>query len=491
MTNVEKTVNVFHEENILTMHYNKQFQESSKQHDYCYAITSTNDLYKKLLTVYSLLIYSKELIMAKRFDPIVKYEGRDYNVLEIPENNTALVKEHEDLVLASADLESLVRDLSLVGKFIRIAYNGVAGYTDLQIKVRRVGINVSKLCNESTNLVWQFKLKSRTVLEDLQSTYQFLSDGMEDIALGVLQSTATEAQGMAEAAKKLAQAFEEESGRVEDAHEDTLKTKAAEKKRKDDLDEEKKRAEIEKARAVTENTGVEQDLAFQEQQYARADARYAIESRDDGFFDAIHNFFTGRKDERIRVARQDMERHLQEISDLRKSRSKLLQDIAEFSKKMENCQEESVLTEAAIKSLHSAIGGLKGLSNIMRKIADFWKKLETHCKELGGEKMRKLMEVAMKRPKEERAEVWGTDAFKMQAMHYYARWVALGNICGVAYERMKVTQSELYEYLEENLTTEEARRNVRKLAATFSKELEMAIEENKTQEQREKTALSK
>ena len=68
--------------------------------------------------------------MAKRFDPIVKYEGRDYNVLEIPENNTALVKQHED-VLASADLDSLVRDLSLVSKFIQIAYNGVAGYTDL------------------------------------------------------------------------------------------------------------------------------------------------------------------------------------------------------------------------------------------------------------------------------------------------------------------------------------------------------------------------
>ena len=257
------------------------------------------------------------------------------------------------------------------------------------------------------------------------------------------------------------------------------------------MEEEKKRLEIERARAETENTGVEQGLAFHDQQYVRADARYAIESRDGGFFEEIHNFFTGRKDERIRAARQDMEKHLQEISDLRKSRSKLLQDIAEFSKKMENCQEESDLTEAAIKSLHNAIGGLKGLSNIMRKIADFWKKLETHCNELGGEKMRRLMEAAMKRPKEERAEVWGSDAFKMKAMRYYARWVALGNICGVSYERMKVTQSELYEYLEENLTTEEARRNVRKLAVTFSKELEVAIEENKTQEQREKIALSK
>lgn len=428
-----------------------------------------------------------------RFDPIVKYKDEAFNILEIPKSNSALVKEHEDLVLTSADLDSLVSDLSLVGKFTRIAYNGVAGYTDLQIKIRRIAVDVTKLCRESTILVREFKLKSSTILVDLQATYQFLIDGMEDMAIVTLQSTATEAQGMAEAAERLANAFEKESKLVENAHGDTLKTKDAEKKRKDDLEEKMKRLEIERTKRVTESAAVEQDIAFHGQQYARADARHAAyETSSDGFFEAIYNFFTGRNDERIRAAREDKERHLQEMSKLRRIRSKALADIAEFSKKMENCQEESELTEAAIQSLHKAIGGLKALSNVMRRISDFWKTLELECKKLGGEDMRKMIEEAMRRPEEKRAAVWGSTSFKNKALLYYARWVALGNICGTSYEKMKLTQNELYEYLEENPTTEEARRNVRQLAIIFSKELEVeqkAIAQKESEGQREMIAL--
>ena len=63
-------------------------------------------------------------------------------------------------------------------------------------------------------------------------------DGMEDIAIVRLQSTATVAQGMAEAAEQLAMKFDKEFERVEDAHDDTLKTKDSEKKRMSDLEEE-------------------------------------------------------------------------------------------------------------------------------------------------------------------------------------------------------------------------------------------------------------
>ena len=38
-------------------------------------------------------------------------------------------------LLGPLDLKSLVSDLSYVGSFIRLAYNGVAGETELQIKV--------------------------------------------------------------------------------------------------------------------------------------------------------------------------------------------------------------------------------------------------------------------------------------------------------------------------------------------------------------------
>ena len=85
-----------------------------------------------------------------RFNTIVRYEDETFDILEIPKRNSALVKEYEDFVSARADLDYLVADLNMVGKFTQMAYNGVAGYTDLQIKIRRIGVNVSRLCDQST-----------------------------------------------------------------------------------------------------------------------------------------------------------------------------------------------------------------------------------------------------------------------------------------------------------------------------------------------------
>ena len=111
-------------------------------------------------------------------DLVVKLEDETFSLLEIPESNSALVKKHEDLVLTGVDLDSLVTDLSMVGKFTRIAYNGVAGYTELQIKIRRIGVNVSQLCDKSAMTVGKFLQTSEAILQDLQTTYQFLIDGM-------------------------------------------------------------------------------------------------------------------------------------------------------------------------------------------------------------------------------------------------------------------------------------------------------------------------
>lgn len=402
----------------------------------------------------------------------VKFEEETFNILEVPRSDSALVKEHEELVLAHADLNSLVTDLNMVGSFTRIAYNGVAGYTDLQIKIRRIAVNVSRLCDSSTNLVWEFKLKSRTILMNLQITYQFLVDGKESMAIVTLQSIASVAHGMAEAAEQLAKAFDEESDRVEDAQDKTLKTKNSEEKRKDDLEKEKRKLEIQRAKAESDSAAVEQDIAFHGQQYDKADARQAsYEVHDDSIFETLYNIFTGRKNERIRVARQDKERHLQEIRKLREERKGALNAIAECSKLIENCHKESELTESAINSLHEAMRGLKKLSNIMRRISRFWKKLESECMQLGRQDIRDMIKESMTQSKQERAETYESIGFKTTAILYYARWVALRNICEEAHKRMTVTQNKLYEYLEENLTTEQARRNIRQLAIAFSEDV--------------------
>ena len=107
--------------------------------------------------------------------------------------------------------------------------------------------------------------------------------------------------------------------------------------------------------------------------------------------------------------------------------------------------------------------------------------------------MEMMIKATMKRDIGDRVRVWGSPGFKQKAIYFYVRWVALGNICETYYDRIKVTQRELYKYLEENLTTEDARQNIQSLAANFSKEIEVAqkaIADKETPGQREMLALT-
>ena len=67
-------------------------------------------------------------------------------------------------------------DLGRVGKFVRVAYNGVAAYTELQIMVCGIGYNVTKLCDKSAVIMAKFKPASGSILRNLQLAYQFLLD---------------------------------------------------------------------------------------------------------------------------------------------------------------------------------------------------------------------------------------------------------------------------------------------------------------------------
>ena len=405
-------------------------------------------------------------------DLVVKLEDESFSLLEIPESKSALVKKHEDLVLTGIDLDSLVTDLSMVGKFTRIAYNGVAGYTDLQIKIRRIGVNVSQLCDKSAMTVGKFLQTSEAILLDLQTTYQFLIDGMEDMAIVTLESTATIAKGMATAAEQLAAAFDEEAKRVSEVLEDTQRTRnsaveekkleedEAEKHQKDKEDAQRKRSEFEK------------QIDKHEQEYDKVTERQVENERSKGFIWDIVDSITGRSAEMARAALEEKEMHLKEMKELQEKRSKVIQDYHQFSMEIKKCGENGELLETAIPSLHKAMGGLTLLSDAMRKISYFWKKLEMECAELGNDNTRKLIETAMHKPEAYRLTIWGSTPFKTRAICYYARWVALGNICRQYVERIKLTQRELYEQHRENLTKDEAKQNVVELADTFVKELE-------------------
>jgi len=75
-------------------------------------------------------------------------------------------------MLEIVNLQQVAIDLKNLGMFLRVAYSGVVGYTDLQIQVRGVYYNVADLCDESVRMI----KNSKRAIQYLQSAYQ-LSEG--------------------------------------------------------------------------------------------------------------------------------------------------------------------------------------------------------------------------------------------------------------------------------------------------------------------------
>ena len=426
-----------------------------------------------------------------------------FSIVEVPSSATAVVRQQEEYLLGSVDLPALVEDLGRVGKFIRLAYNGTAGHTELQIKIREIGYDVTKLCDKSAVTVTKFKQASGIILDDLQGTYQFLLDGLEDIALETLAAVSEVAKGMATAAEELHQDFADESLKVEGVLKDTMKEKGEEGKKKKEIEEKKRKYEMDKIRAQQQQQASEQEYAECEKRYREAEEKQekALASAANplkGIVNAfvapfgIRAFDTEGDKERAKEYREEKLKHLDDMRNQREQRRQALEEIAIFAKHIIDCGKEADLADAAIDALHQAMGGLQKLSALMLKVALFWKQMQMHCETLARDKMQKMVMRAMKRPEKERLRVWTAKGFKTQAITYYAQWVALDDVCAIYMAKIKETQKTLYSYLTENPTLNEARSNVRQLAIAFSDDLRKAhceIDEKNAADEEERARM--
>ncbi|XP_068754997.1 tropomyosin beta chain-like [Montipora capricornis] len=324
------------------------------------------------------------------------------------------------------------------------------------------------------------------------------------MALETLSQLTSIAKDMAAAADELHNDFEKATKDVIVALEDTQRAKGSEEERKKALEEERKEFELKKQKAVMQQKHAteaeERAKAFYDEAQKRENK--AIDAQDSllntitgaltSIVSAVQSVATleidkavekitsigdksGHK-EAMRMANEEKKKQMEEMQKQRDLRQEALLQCLEFAEKIKNCQDDGELAEAAIKALHSSIGALKSLSAIMMKAAIFWQQMQVHCESLATGEMQNQVERAIKMPEEKRIKVWTSNAFKGKALRYYSKWVALDDVCGVYMLQIKETRQDLYNYLEDNPTIEEARKNVRELAATFGKDLKEAQE---------------
>ncbi|KAL9989190.1 hypothetical protein ACROYT_G003713 [Oculina patagonica] len=447
----------------------------------------------------------------------VEIDGETFDLVAVPNAKTKMVQNAKGALLGSLDLASLVDDLGKLGNFIRVAYNGVAGNTEIQIKVQKVGYKITNLADKSAVTVHNFKRASQNVLQELQGTYQFLLDGMEEMAIETLSLLTSVAKDMAEAANELHNDFEKATTDVIDALEDTQRAKGTQEEKKKTLEEERREFEMQKLKAEELQKSAleaeEKAKAFYYEAQAREDK--AMDAQD-SLIGALSSAFTGVMKAATAAAKLDMEkatealekigdksgykdamkmaneekkRQMEKMDEQRQIRQDALLQCIEFTEKIKNCKDDDALADAAIEALHSSIGALKSLSAIMMNAALFWQQMQTHCENLAKEDVQQLVEKAMEYPEEKRLKVWTSKAFKTRAVQYYSKWVALDDVCEVYMLQIKDTRKDLYSYLEENPTIEQAKKNVRQLAETFAADLKKA--QDKLEEKQQKALEEK
>ena len=171
--------------------------------------------------------------MAAKPELDIEIEGENYRLDTVPADTSSVVLAEKEKLLGAVDLETLVKDVSRVGVFIRMAYNGVRAadpkITELQIEMQQLGYDVTKLCDESELTLTKFKKASSTVMTDLQANCEYLLDNLEKIAVDKLEKIAVEtlsalsklAGEMEKAVLELHHNIEQQAGKVKCTREGT------------------------------------------------------------------------------------------------------------------------------------------------------------------------------------------------------------------------------------------------------------------------------
>ena len=455
-------------------------------------------------------------------DVSVNIDGETFSLVKIPDVRSQLVKRSKEDLIGSLDLASLVNDLTKLGSFIRVAYNGVAGSTKLQIKVQRVGYKITKLADKSAVTVQNFKSASNSVLQKLQGTYEFLLDGLEEMALETLSLLSQVAEQMAKAAEELHTDFDTATKDVIEALEDTQTEKGCQEERKKKMKEQQQEFEIKwKQAEASQKDALETEKELVKLYYeAQAREDEALASQDDMLKTITSSIFSTFKvgvslaikdlemvqenlekigsnsiyKEAMDKANAEKTKHMEEGKKQRQIRMEANQQCIEFAERIKNCKDDESLADVAIDALHNSVGALKSLSAIMMNAALFWRQMQEHCESLAKKDMQQMVESAMtKYSDEKRLKVWTSSTFKKQAVGYYSKWVALDDVCGAYMLQIQDTRKDLYAYLEENPTIEQSRENVRRLAESFGDHLKLEqrkIAEKDSKEQEELKALA-
>lgn len=424
----------------------------------------------------------------------------EYSITVPPAPGSAVVEFHIRNVLSDINLEGLVEDLENVGHFLEIAKYGVAAAenTHLQIQVQKIGMSITKLSTKSHTVIGDFRRASRRVILALTATYQYLLQGMEDVAVAMLSDVIDEASRMEKVARNMKVAFEEEINEVVQVYEEAINAQGLERETKMKLHEQINEFQLLRSSAERLlNSAIEAEKkAWKMFEEARNKEFKALGKQLSPFKSLINAFTTVKFGVQVfnldshkgvaEAAKQEKLLHFEVAKEQHRLQLTAKQQMEENAMKIERANEKTGLASAAIEALHGTIGGLYALSTIMLRAAQFWENMQKHLETLKRPLIEKEVKAVMQYDKTERYNVWVSDDFKERGVNCYAMWVALEEVCSEYMEKLSLTNEKLYHMLIENPRPDQASAHLPELVSKFLPNLER---QTRALEQKQPTEL--
>ena len=175
------------------------------------------------------------------------------------------------------------------------------------------------------------------------------------------------------------------------------------------------------------------------------------------------------EDKKAKLLKEERELYAKQLEERRKEREEARKKMAEAARQLaESIFEENVQKES-LYCLHYALTALRHLQNIMQVATNFWRETHSACNAITGNTMTKRLDRLKALEVEQRKKLWSTRGLKMEAIKYYAQWVAIQQMCSISRESIINSQRQVHMFVRQNPTKEQGKELLQKLAKELAK----------------------
>jgi len=307
----------------------------------------------------------------------------DYDLRKDPPKDSKVAVLAMQQINSTVDLSKLGNSLLLTGTYIFFWICTLSGHTELtelQIKLKNTLRNVSDISDDTLFTLNEINRAAKAALENMQSTYEYYSGGLTDVALEMSNSVKKIAQDMCNQAKNVEKRCNEQRRRLQELSEEV------------------------------------QRIAFEAKQSTE------IQQKEQKPLSQIINM-TVKPDEKFKATEKEIK--VEEI--IMVADSDVCRCMA-LPQEIENTK--TLLTSLSVKN---TVDALEKIEFTLKNLSNFWREVCANCDDVSKNKLNIALEVIKnKTDNYNQLKILQSDAFKKNVVEYYGKLVALGESCSSA-----------------------------------------------------------